>query len=445
MIPDVVGYLSVAIVSYYCALFVASLWTTRRPGRGSASDIAAASPLFALVIPAHNEALVISETVRRARALRADRLLILVMNDGSADATSALARQAAESDPRVLIVDRPPELAGQGKGEVLNHAYRILCAMVARGDHRLHGATPDEVVMSVVDADGWLEPQAPEVVAPYFADPRVGGVQLPVRVWNARDGLLARMQDIEFIGFSLFVQAGRDPFGSVGLGGNGQFVRLRALQSLGSAPWTRCLTEDLDLGLSLVERGWRNRFCPRACVAQQALNDIRPFLRQRTRWIQGHYSCWSHLPSLWKARKVRLSTKLDLSLYLVLVAFIPVLGAQFLIGVGELCGLYATDARFLEAVSGEGLRRALVLGLSLGPLAAFWLTYQRFAALRLPWWALPGIFTAFAIYGYLWALPASVRALGRIALRRGAWVKTPRTPVGAHDIAAEVSSLARLG
>ncbi|MGH2968452.1 MAG: hypothetical protein ACRDK0_05240 [Solirubrobacteraceae bacterium] len=48
------------------------------------------------------------------------------------------------------------------------------------------------------------------------------------------------------MGFSRLVQAGRDPLGSVGLGGNGQFVRLSALQDMGDSPWSRCLTEDLD-------------------------------------------------------------------------------------------------------------------------------------------------------------------------------------------------------
>jgi len=435
---DLVSCASTLIVLYYSALFAVSLWTTRRtaaprPGR---------EPFFALVVPAHDEELVIAETVRRARALDCDRYLVLVMNDGSADATSARAREAAGGDERVVVVDRDPALAGRGKGEVLNHASRLLGSWVARGDPRLRGAGPAEIVLCVVDADGWLEPHALRAVSPYFADPRVGAVQLPVRMWNRGHGFLTLMQDMEFIGFSLFVQAGRDPFGSVGLGGNGQFVRLRALRSLGADPWSSCLTEDLDLSLSLVEAGWRNRFCPRACVEQQALSRLRPLLRQRTRWTQGHYSCWRHLPELWRAPGVRLATRVDLSLYLLLVVFVLVLAAQFTVGVLEWCGAVEPTASYLGFIHDAHAFRVFTLAISLAPVLGFALTYQRFARNRLPLWALPGCLMLFAIYNYAWGVPASLRALGRIALRRDSWVKTPRSAVGAHALPAAPAGLA---
>lgn len=426
----IVSYASAIVVAYYSALFAVSLWTTRRtPGSSGARR-----PLFVLVIPAHNEELVIAETVRHAMALRSDRHLVLVMNDGSTDATARCAREAAGGDERVIVVDRDAEIAGKGKGEVLNHAYRLICEWVAGGDQRLAGAAAEDVVVCVVDADGWLEPHAFDAVQPYFADPKVAGVQLPVRMWNSRDGFLALMQDMEFVGFSLFVQAGRDPFGSVGLGGNGQFVRLSALLSLGDAPWSRCLTEDLDLSLSLVELGWRNRFCPRACVEQQALSKVRPLLRQRTRWTQGHYSCWQHLPALWRARGVPPATRIDLSLYLMLVVFVLVLASQFAIGALEWAGLVEASGSFLGFLDDAQLYRLATLALSFVPVIGFAVTYQRFARQRLPWWALPGCLTLFAVYNYGWGVPASLRALARIALRRGSWVKTPRTAVGEQHL-----------
>ena len=85
-------------------------------------------------------------------------------------------------------------------------------------------------------------------VTPYFADPTVGAVQIGVRINNREISRLARMQDMEFVIYTEVFQRGRRHLGSVGLGGNGQFMRLSALLSLGNAPWTRSLTEDLDLG-----------------------------------------------------------------------------------------------------------------------------------------------------------------------------------------------------
>lgn len=422
---DIIAYASAAIVAYYLILFLVSLRTTR-----SAEHAAPLTDrLFVVVVPAHDEDLVIGQTVTRLRALRGASFLALIMNDGSGDATGAVARQAAEDDARICVVDRPHEVAGQGKGEVLNDAYRRVVAMVASDDERLGGRAAADIVLCVVDADGWLSTDALERVAPLYDDARVAGVQIPVRIWNSRESFLALMQDLEFIGFSFFVQGGRDPFGSVGLGGNGQFVRLSALQTVGRAPWTSCLTEDLDLGLRLVERGWRNRFCASASVSQQALNRFRPFFRQRTRWIQGHYSCWTHLPSIWRSARTPLRTKVDLSLYLVLVAFIMVLAVQMSLGVASAAGWITYNSGFLGFVHDEHVFRAVTLGLSIGPLLAFAYTYQRHAARPLPLWALPGVLLLFAAYGYFWAVPASLRALGRIVLKRRGWVKTPRSAV----------------
>jgi 1,2-diacylglycerol 3-beta-glucosyltransferase len=261
----------------------------------------------------------------------------------------------------------------------------------------------------------------------------------PVRIWNGRDSFLALMQDLEFIGFSMFVQAGRDPLGSVGLGGNGQFVRLAALQTLGPEPWSKCLTEDLDIGLRLVTRGWRHRFCTRTWVAQQALSRLRPFFRQRTRWIQGHYSCWRHLPALWRAREVPIATRVDLTLYLVLVVFILVFGVQLLLSVAGALGLLTVDNHFLAFIEDDRLYRAITLTLSVGPLCAFALTYQRFAYRPLPLWAVPGVLMMLAAYGYFWAVPASLRALARMAVRRDGWAKTPRTAIGTSKLITESS------
>ena len=64
------------------------------------------------------------------------------------------------------------------------------------------------MVLGVIDADGWLQPNALHAVAPYCDDRSVVGVQVPGRMYNARAGFLAFMQDIEFIGYSLLVQGG---------------------------------------------------------------------------------------------------------------------------------------------------------------------------------------------------------------------------------------------
>ena len=81
------------------------------------------------------------------------------------------------------------------------------------------------------------------------------------------------MQDIEFSVYGFLFQAGRNGWGTAGMGGNGQFNRLCALDDVadGRGPWRDRLTEDQDLGLRLIVAGWRGRQELRAVVDQQGL------------------------------------------------------------------------------------------------------------------------------------------------------------------------------
>lgn len=432
---DVLSVLSVVVSLYFLGLYAVGLRNAGRPGPAGTGR----APFFVFMTPAHDEELVIEATVRRLRAMRADedRFLALILNDGSSDHTSEVARRAAGGDERIIVLDRVKEIAGRGKGEVLNHGFKVVSQLEKWGDSRLRGATADDIVVCIVDADGWLEADAMRKVAPYFEDPRVGAVQIPVRMYNARSRLLARMQDIEFIAFSILIQGGRDRIGSALLGGNGQFVRLSALRDLGRAPWTKSLTEDLDMGLSLARLGWRIRMCPHTVVAQQAVTSPRRLLRQRTRWVQGHYTCWSHLPGLWRAPGVPLRTRVDLSIHLVLATLILLVTAQALLGLAGFLGLFPLEESLVARTVDHDVAFRLVAALSAcGPLTLVAVAYQRATVrfcgssdLRVPWWGLPGLFLAFTAYMYFWGLPSSARAFARMSTGDGSWAKTARDPV----------------
>ena len=256
----------------------------------------AGAGFFVFLMPCLNEELVIEASLRRLLSLPAQNVAIMVIDDGSDDGTAAVVTGLA--DERVWLLSRTKPHARQGKGEALNAAL----AELARSG-RLAGRDPDDVIIAVVDADGRLDPQALSEVAPYFADPAVGAVQIGVRISNRDQSLLARMQDMEFVIYTQVFQQGRRHLGSVGLGGNGQFVRLSALRSLGSAPWTRSLTEDLDLGVRLAAAGWRNEYCPAACVHQQGVVEFRRLINQRARWFQGNLQAWRLIPVV--LRRVR--------------------------------------------------------------------------------------------------------------------------------------------
>lgn len=416
----VLSWVIVLVVAYYLVLFLFSLARRRPPD----SD---ARPLMVIVVPARNEELVLDGTVRTLTELSYDgEHRILVVDDASTDATPAITDAWTARDSRVRASRRELPEAGQGKSEVLNHAYALVTTWLREGDPWLAGYDIDDVVLVIVDADGRLENRALQYVAPYFSDNRVGSVQIGVRIANAQTNALARMQDIEFVGFSWLVQIARDWFGSSGLGGNGQFTRLGALSTVPGDPWRRgALTEDLELGLRLVRIGWRTRFCHLTYVDQQGLDSWRPLLRQRTRWVQGHYQCWRHLRALATTRRASLAARLDLMLYLVLV--VTVLLVSFTVTVGFLgaFGVVTVTNDFLLFVPYGEPRRLASLVLSVLPLVIFIGTYQRHAAHPFRWYELPAAALAFTLYGYVW-LWVSLRALTNLALRRNTWVKTPR-------------------
>jgi cellulose synthase/poly-beta-1,6-N-acetylglucosamine synthase-like glycosyltransferase len=405
---------------YYLFLYASIHW---RRWRDRSTLDASYAPLVCVVIPCHNEEQVIGHTVEALLKQDYDDTLVIVMNDGSKDRTSQVAHSYA--DEGVVVVDRGPDIAGRGKGAVLNHAYGMLCEMVERKDPVLGGRSADDIVICVIDADGQLESSVLSMIAPYFGDPVVGGLQIGVRIANCDANFLTRMQDLEFVGFSAMVQEARDAWGSVGLGGNGQFTRLSALLSVGSAPWSDCLTEDLDLGLTLVKEGWRIRFCPTAWVAQQAVERYKPLFRQRTRWIQGHYQCWRHFPSLMSKGSVKLRTRADLAVYMFMGCYIWLVIAGPILGILSTIGLIEVHTTFLLWVPEGALRNTLRLFLSIAPFLVFILVYQARAAEPFKGRWLPAIGFIFTAYSYT-MIVSQVWALARIAVGRGAWAKTAR-------------------
>ena len=410
------------IVVYYVFLYVLGRW--RRGDRVAESS---AWPLVVVLIPARNEARVIEQTVHVAlECPYAGQVRVLVMDDASTDDTATVTDALAREESRVRVHRRPAEVGGQGKSDVLNHGFRLISAMVAGQDGWLAGQGEDAICVCVLDADGHLSETALTDGTAMLRDPRVGAAQIGVKIRNAEDSLLARLQDMEFVGFSFMVQTARDRLGSVGLGGNGQFTRFTALKSLGVEPWRRqALTEDLDLGVRLQLAGWRLRFCASAWVAQEGLTRLRPLGRQRTRWTHGHYQCWRYLPRVAGARQIRLVQRLDTVAYLLLILLVVLVTATNAIHLLAAADVVQSTDRFL-AWMGDGFAyRLTTFLLSWLPVFLLAATYQRYAQRRLAAWEIPAYCVYFAAYVYVWAL-ATARAWARLLLSRNSWAKTPR-------------------
>ena len=64
-------------------------------------------PGVTFLIPAYNEEPVIAACVQAAMAVDYPELRVLVLDDGSTDATAVAARTAASGDPRIEVVEDP--------------------------------------------------------------------------------------------------------------------------------------------------------------------------------------------------------------------------------------------------------------------------------------------------------------------------------------------------
>lgn len=412
---------TLVVVSGICLTYL--MFVLSRDGNPLLLDMPRGA-LVVFVLPCLDEAGVIGATLERLTALGGADYRVLVVDDGSEDETAALA--AEYEDSGVWLLRREPPEARKGKGRALNAAFRYVRDRTAgRWD-------PADVILCVLDADGRVEENILTEVLPHFVDLDVGGVQTGVRMFNRDDNLLARLQDVEFVAYIDIFQRGRNLVGTPGMGGNGQFTRLSALEALdaaGDGPWGDILTEDLDLGVRLLTRGWRTVFCATTWVSQEAVTRIRRLVRQRTRWAQGILQTGSRIREIRRSHALTFRQKVDLTYQLAgpaLIMFMSFFVAWFLL---RLAAWTVMDPENVVewATSYWGLLLVafyLVTFASVWPIAyALWVNDPGTSAARAV-----GLAHLYAFYSYLWYL-TTWKAAFRFLGGRSAWSKTLRTSV----------------
>jgi 1,2-diacylglycerol 3-beta-glucosyltransferase len=376
---------------------------------------------WVFLVPALNEELTIRDSVERLLAIPVRERHVLVIDDASDDTTPNILRTIAHPDLHVVRRELPH--ARRGKAAALNHAYAVL-------PERLGDVDRENVIVVVVDADGRLDPTAAVHVSTHFADPAVGGVQALVRIYNRR-GLLTWCQDVEFSVYGHLYQAGRNSWGTAGMGGNGQFNRLSALDDVSdlTGPWRDRLTEDQDLGLRLIARGWKGRQELRAMVTQQGLSSARALVRQRTRWSQGNLQAVTLTAELVRA-PVPLGARVDLLAQLLMPLWQGIIGATFLVAVA-LTGLRV--APFWGG--GPSWQLLVFYALAFGGTIVGCVAARRSTGVR-------GLLTGFLIGNvyalYTWLLwPVLARSAFRQLTHRRTWSKTEREPIDTLESAPE--------
>jgi len=268
---------------------------------------------LAVLMPAHDEAVLIAATVNAVRPqLQAtDRLIVIA--DNCSDETALLARSAGAE-----VLERTDPLR-RGKGYALDFGIRHL------------EADPPELLI-VLDADCQLGESALERLAACSA--RTGRPAQALYVMHAAPNA-GRMQKI-----AAFAWVVKNEVRAGGLHALGLPCQL---MGTGMAfPWSTIhgaelasghIVEDLKLGLDLARAGQPPQFCPEALVTSTFPESAEGARTQRARWEHGHLSViLSETPRLlWSALRQGdlnlLALALDLSVPpLALLALLIALG-----------------------------------------------------------------------------------------------------------------------
>jgi cellulose synthase/poly-beta-1,6-N-acetylglucosamine synthase-like glycosyltransferase len=289
-------------------------------------------PAVSILVPAHNEEIVMAGTIESLLHLDypRDKFEVVVIDDSSTDRTRQVIEHIMSQDRRLKLVAIPEGLGGRGKSYALNVG-------LAHASHEL---------VAVFDADNSPEPQSlRHLVAEMIAHPRLAAAVGKVRTLNARTNYLTRCIAIEFMSFQWIVQAGRwRLFGLSSLPGTNYVIRREALARAGG--WDpNAIADDAELTVRLSQEGYHIKFVPYAVTWEPEPQDWGVWLRQRLRWARGGtYVLRKFLPRLYRLRRRDLVLEVMHLFTIYHVFFAVMLLSDFILVSGVIAGI-AVGAR----------------------------------------------------------------------------------------------------
>jgi len=253
-----------ALVLYLDALSLAALLWRRAPAP------APARARFAILIPAHDEELLLAHLLESLAALEYPRALysVHVVADNCADGTAAAATAGGAA-----MYERRDE-SRRGKGYALRYLFERL---------REGGVDVDAYI--VVDADSVVSPtflaamnrrlaRGDEVIQAYYG------------VLNSDESWPAALRYVALALYNGLRPRGRDALRlSTGLRGNGMCFAAAILDRFGWDAFS--LAEDAEFHLRLVEEGLKVSYAPEAIVLAEMPSSLRASRSQNVRWERG--------------------------------------------------------------------------------------------------------------------------------------------------------------
>jgi exo-beta-1,3-glucanase (GH17 family)/cellulose synthase/poly-beta-1,6-N-acetylglucosamine synthase-like glycosyltransferase len=196
----------------------------------------------------------------------------------------------------VVVINNTPDFAQWGPIEdhcrLLGPRFKFVRADKLAGFKAgalrlaLEHTAPEAEIIGVLDADYVVHPDWLKDLVPAFADPAVGLVQAPQDHRDASRRVTQLAMNREYAGFFDIGMVERNEANAIVVHGTMCLIRREAL--LGAGGWSSdTIVEDTDLGLSLLERGWRAHYTQTRYGWGLLPSDFAAYKRQRHRWAYG--------------------------------------------------------------------------------------------------------------------------------------------------------------
>jgi cellulose synthase/poly-beta-1,6-N-acetylglucosamine synthase-like glycosyltransferase len=250
---------------YFEAFLLVTLLS--EPRKKTEQCVPSSLPSVAMIVPCYNEGTTILRTTTSLLALEypADKLHVVLVNDGSTDNTKDIMR-AFEENPRVTVIHQE----NGGKHVALNTGIT---------------ARPTADIVGCLDADSFVEPNALMEMVPYFNDSEVGAATAAMSVHTPKN-FLEHIQNAEYVlGIALRHILARVN-GLHVTPGPFSLYRRSLIESLGGFK-SGHNTEDMEIALRIQRSKNRIESVHTARVFTKVPRSVPALIKQRTRWTTG--------------------------------------------------------------------------------------------------------------------------------------------------------------
>ncbi len=315
-------------------------------------------PMVSIIIPAYNEGLYIANCLKTVLALDypADKLDIIVVDDGSKDGTYKIAKGFESAN-----ANAPPSLRvftkkNGGKGAALNYGIAR-----AKGEF-----------IATMDADSYLSPGVVNELLPLFDEDDVMAVTPAVKV-KPDGSWLQEFQRVEYL-LILFSRKLLSFIDSVPVTpGPFSMFRAKVFEEVGRFDEDN-LVEDQEIALRIQAANYKIRSSMSAEVYTEPPDNMKDLLKQRIRWQRGGFR------NYWKYRHLMKPEYGDFGMYFVPLNFATI--TAFFLMLGLLINSYISTPYYTKYIWVESFGLGIGLFTFIGAFVFITSTYFLYLAVK---------------------------------------------------------------